>query len=128
MGCYQQQGEEGQVVAAADRPLIPEFCGAALGIPVSWGPQKGKDGDGGGEEGREGPPLPSPSALWKHVASFFLILEKSSRPTFNHIPEYTSEDHILKPERASQERKETEAGRRQGAPEAYMCLKRKTYM
>lgn len=53
MGCYQQQGEEGQVVAAADRPLIPEFCGAALGIPVSWGPQKGKDRDGGGEKREE---------------------------------------------------------------------------
>lgn len=90
------------------------------------GHRKVRAGAGGEEEGREDPPLPSPSALWEHVASFFLILEKSSRPTFNHIPEYTSEDHILKPENASQERKEGEAGRRQGAPGAYMCLKRKT--
>lgn len=90
------------------------------------GEEEGREGPPLPEEGREGPPLPSPSALWKHVAFFFLILEKSSRPTFNHIPEYTSEDHILKPESASQERKEGEAGRRQGAPGAIMCLKRKT--
>lgn len=33
--CYQQQGEEGQVVTAADRPADSDLCGAALGRPVS---------------------------------------------------------------------------------------------
>lgn len=32
---YQQQGEEGQVVTAADSPADSDLCGAALGRPVS---------------------------------------------------------------------------------------------
>lgn len=60
----------------------------------------------GEEKGRESLPLSSPSAPWKPVVSFLLILERSSKPTFSHIPEYTGEDHILKPERVSQKRRE----------------------
>lgn len=32
---YQQQGEEGQVVTAADGPIDADVCGTALGSPVS---------------------------------------------------------------------------------------------
>lgn len=115
MGCYHQQGEEGQVVAAAHSPLILGLCGAALGIPVSCGPQEGKDrGRGSGREEGKGDSLPllSPTVLWKLVASSFPILGRASRLTFSHIPEYTGEDHILKAESATQERKEAERGER----------------
>lgn len=64
------------MVAAADRPLIPEFCGAALGIPVSWGPQKGKDG--GGRRGKREPtstltfsPMEACSFLFSHSREVF---------------------------------------------------------
>lgn len=82
-----------------------------------------------GDEGRESLPLSSPSALWKPVASSYLILERSSEPTFSHIPEYTGEDHILKPESVSQERRE--AGNRERKEDralsaVCMCLKRKS--
>lgn len=80
------------------------------------------------EEGREGLPLSSPSAPWKPVACSFLILETSSKPTFSHIPEYTGENHVLKPESVSQKRREAGKGERRedGAlPGVCMCPKRK---
>ena len=43
-------------------------------------------------------------------ACSFLILETSSKPTFSHIPEYTGEDHVLKPESGSQKRREAGKG------------------
>lgn len=47
MGYYQQQGEEGQVVTVADSSPVPRLRGAAVGIPVSCGPQQSKSGAGG---------------------------------------------------------------------------------
>lgn len=112
MGCYQQQGEEGQVVATADSSLIPRHRGAAVGIPVSCGPQQSKSRGGG-----EGEPA-SALTLCPVEACSFLILETSSKPTFSHIPEYTGEDHVLKPESGSQKRGEAGKGERRedGAP------------
>lgn len=71
-GCYQQQGKEGQVVAAADGGLGSGLRGAARGRPVSCWAWRGRGrirgegregrgkrgdqraGEGNKEEGREG--------------------------------------------------------------------------
>lgn len=100
----------------------PRALWSSLGYPSFLGHRKVRAEEGEGQ--REGRACLSP-----HLQPYgeFLFLGKSSRPTFSHIPEHTCEDHILKPESSSQERKEE--GRQGGdraSPGACMCLTRKT--